>query len=167
MSEYHPELRTVPCRFLTFAGWLRGSLHVPPKVQLVDFLNRGEVLFRLTDASLPETLGVQPFFALQRSAVIAVIPEVADEKLPAMPVGALQEHPTSWLLPDGSVVHGTIGLLHGVRVSDHLMHRSGFVALREATVFERRTDGTTSIWPAVPWLGLQASRAIGASELAP
>ncbi len=165
MGEYHPELRSVPCRFLTFAGWLRGTLHVPPKVALVDFLNRGEVLFRLTDVTLPETQGVHPFFALERGAVLTVLAEDPLEPAPSAPVGALREHPTSWLLPGGVVVQGTLGLLHGVRVSDHLMHRSGFVVLREATIFERRPDGTMTLWPAVPWLALQASRAIGASEV--
>lgn len=166
MTDYHPDQRGIDCRILTFAGWVRGKLHVPVKANLVDYLNRGEALFRVTEAVLPEQTVTHRFFALERSAVIAVIPVDPSEQPPPVAPGSTRDHDTSWLLPNGSVVQGTLHLLQGVRVSDHLMHRIGFVVLRRATLFQKLGDGTASVEPEIPWLALQSNRAVGATEIA-
>ena len=165
MTEYQPDQRAVACRILTFAGWVEGKLHVPVKTPLVDYLNRGEALFRLTEARLPEQTERHGFFALERGAVILVVPLDPAEQPPPGRAASQRDHAVSWLLPSGSIVEGTLSLLEGVRVSDHLMHRTGFVVLRRATLYYRLPDGSASVEPSIPWVALQANRAVGASEI--
>ncbi len=158
------EQRGVLCRILTPAGYVDGTFHLPLKHNLVDALNRGETLFRLTQVRLPGSDGTVPFFALERGAVILVAPQDPKEQPPVAPHGALKDHQTWWLLHGGVVVEGTLTLLHGVRVSDHLLHRTGFVVLKNAVLRSRQPDGSYASTSLGPWVALQSSSAIGASE---
>ncbi|MBK7556270.1 MAG: hypothetical protein IPI55_17240 [Flavobacteriales bacterium] len=49
------------CRILTPAGYVDGTFHLPLKHNLVDALNRGETLFRLTQVRLPGSDGPVSF----------------------------------------------------------------------------------------------------------
>ena len=160
MTTAHPDQRAVPCRVLTPAGFLEATFHVALKSNLVDMLNRGDALFRLTQARLPTTPEPLPFFALERSAAVLVAPQGGHEQPPTPPHGALKNHHTWWLLHGGAVVEGTLTLLHGVRVSDHLLHRTGFVVLKDAVL---RVAGKENV-ALGPWVALQSASAIGASE---
>jgi hypothetical protein len=163
MTVNTPAKRLVACRILTYAGWLEGAIRVAPRVVLIEHLNRPEQLYRLVDVKLPGQTVVLPFFALTRSSTVAVVPMDAAEM--PQPVEGRKAHKTVWLLHDGIVVEGMLDLLEGVRVSDHLAHRTGFVALHDCTVYMPNSAGPTTVFPRVPFLALQTDRAIGTSEL--
>jgi hypothetical protein len=132
----------------------------------VENLNRPEPIFRLTDVRLPGQTTRHDFFALERAAVIAVIPaDGGGELFEAPGAGARAAHRTSWLLPNGAVVDGALDLMPGVRVSDHLVHRTGFLQLHDCTLFWRDEAGASCVEPQIPAIALHAGRAIGASEL--
>lgn len=155
--------RLVPCRILSYAGWIEGSMGVASRAALIDHLNRPEQLYRLVDAKLPGQTVVLPFFALTRSSTVAVVPMEPEEAAPV--IEGRKAHKTVWLLHDGIIVEGTLDLFEGVRVSDHLAHRTGFVALHDCTVYMPNTTGPTIVFPRVPFLALQTDRAIGTSEI--
>lgn len=155
--------RRVVCRILTYAGWLEGSLRISARIGLVDYLNRPNQLYRLVDVKLPGQTVQLPFFALTRAATVAVVPMDAAE-MPA-PVEGHQTHKTVWLLHNGIIVEGMLDLFEGIRVSDHLAHRTGFVALHDCTVYMPNAEGPTTVFPRIPFLALQTDRAIGASEI--
>lgn len=166
MSLYRPGQRTIRCRILTFAGWLEGTFHVPTKIGFLEFLDREAVLFRLSDVILPGQLRQHPFFALERSAVVGVVLPAGEPSVASRPPGAYATHRVAWLLGSGGVVDGEVELLEGIRVSDFLMHHTGFLPIERGTTFLRGEDGATE---AVPFscFALQASRAVGVSEIGP
>ena len=61
-------------RVFTPTGWVIGTVHVPDGVGLLPFLNGDEAFFRMTNVSLPEQPRTIPFLALQRKAVLIVVP---------------------------------------------------------------------------------------------
>lgn len=158
------EKRHVPCRIYTFAGWVSGALHVPVRVQLIEFLNHSGRIYRLTDASLPGMTTRERFFSLERSAAIAVVPDDPNELLGARVLGEQAPHRVVWLLASGSVIDGTMDILKGVRVSDHLIHNDDFAVLHDVTFFMRRA-ASTSVEPGLKAVALQPSRAVGCTEI--
>lgn len=164
MTTKKPEQRAVRCRIFTSAGWIEGALHVPVRVQLIEFLNHSGRIYRLTDVALPGITNRERFFALERSAAIAVVPDDAEELLGARVLGEQQAHRVVWLMASGTVFDGTIDILQGVRVSDHLIHNDDFVVLRDVTIFVRRAS-STSVEPGIRAVALQPNSAVGCSEI--
>lgn len=162
---YHPDQREIPCRVLTTAGWVSGRFHVPRKAHLLDQLNRDEPFFRLTSVSLPGDPGVHPFFALTRAGAIVVVPDEPEAPRSAANASSMARHGTRWLLDGGGIVEGTLSLLPGVRVSDHLMHRSGYVELSDCSLFLPDGKGSLTAELGIESLALQSARAIGVTEL--
>lgn len=163
MTAYATQFRSVPCRILSFAGWLEGCFQVASKVALIDHLNRPDILYRLTNARLPEQSVHLPTFALTRASTIIVIPLDVTE-IPA-PIEGRKVHKTVWLLQGGIIIEGSLDLFEGVSVTEHLAHRTGFVALHDCTLYVPSSDSPTRVVPRVPYLALQTDRAIGATEL--
>lgn len=163
MSSYQPDQRLVRSRIFTSAGWIEADMHVGRKTPLIDHLNRPESLFRLTNVILPGHENKEPFFALVRSSVAFVVPLDPTDFAP--PIEGKVTHRTVWLLRGGIVIEGQLDLHPGIRVSDHLEHRSGFIALHDCALYFPAQHGATTVVPRVPCLSLQTERAIGASEV--
>jgi len=119
-------------RLFTPAGWVIGTLHVPPGFGLLPFLNGGEAFFRMTNVSLPEQPRTIPFLALQRKAVLVVVPG-EDAVLGLHDVDHRARHEVACLF-DGGLVMGTLPLPKGVRVSDELMQSQEFLAIEDCTL---------------------------------
>lgn len=162
-QAYVPEQRAITCRILTFAGWIEGTFHVPAKNGFLEFLARDETMYRLTDVALPGQDRRHPFFALHRSAVVGVAPPAGEPVEVTLPPGKRVVHRVSWLLASG-VVDGDVELLENVRVSDFVMHHTGFTPLRDATVLLKNAEGGWDAEP-LPAFAVQANRAIGVSDL--
>lgn len=158
------EMREARCRLYTVAGWMHGTMHIPARVQLLEFLNHSGQIYRMTDVALPGRPSRERFFAVERSAIIIVIPDNPTEITGVRSIGARRSHHVLWLLPSGSALEGVMDILQDVRVSDHLIHNDGFVVLHGATFFER-VGASTMVEPGVAAVALQASRAIGVTEI--
>ena len=119
-------------RLFTPTGWVIGTLHVPKGVGLLPFLNGDEAFFCMTNVSLPEQPRTIPFLALQRNAVLIVVP---GEKvlLGVHEDNTRVRHEVACLF-DGGLVMGTLPLPKGVRVSDELMRSKEFFALEDCTL---------------------------------
>lgn len=118
-------------RIYTPTGWVIGTVHVPDGIPLLSFLNREESFFRMTNVSMPEQPRTIPFLALQRKAVLIVVPGEDERELVEGP--HLVRHEVACLF-DGGLVMGTLLLEEGVRVSDELMQSNQFFAIENCTV---------------------------------
>ena len=125
-----PSVTTV--RLFTPTGWVIGQLHVPEGVGLLPFLNSEEAFFRMTNVSLPEQPQTIPFLALQRKAVLIVVPG-EDALLGLHEHDKRVRHEVACLF-DGGLVMGTLPLPKSVRVSDELMHSEEFFAIEDCTL---------------------------------
>lgn len=125
-----PSVTTV--RVFTPTGWVIGRLHVSAEVGLLPFLNGDDGFFRMTEVSLPEQPQTIPFLALQRKAVLLVVP--GEDSLLGLHEGeGLVRHEVACLFA-GGLVMGTLPLPRGVRVSDELMLSNEFFAIEDCTV---------------------------------
>lgn len=109
-----------------------GTLHVPDGVGLLPFLNESESFFRMTNVSLPEQPRTIPFLALQRKAVLVVVP--GEDVLLGLHAHAEDVRHEVACLFDGGLVMGTLPLPRGVRVSDELMQSEEFFAIEDCTL---------------------------------
>ncbi len=162
-TSYVPDQRAIACRILTFAGWIDGTFHVPAKHGFLETLARGEEMFRLTGVLLPGQTSRHAFFAVHRAAVIGVAPPDGEPVALSLPAGARVTRRVSWLLASG-VVDGDLEVHESVRLSDFILHQTGFIPLRDATVMLRGEGGGWTAEP-VPLFAVQANRAIGVSEV--
>jgi hypothetical protein len=99
---------------------------------LLPYLNGDEAFFRMTNVSLPEQPSTIPFLALQRKAVLVVVPG-EDALLGIQDEGDRKRHEVTCLF-DGGLVMGTLPLPQGVRVSDELMQSQEFFAIEDCTL---------------------------------
>ena len=86
----------------------------------------------MTNVSLPEQPQSIPFLALQRKAVLVVVPG-EDALLGLHEDDRRKRHEVACLF-DGGLVMGTLPLPKGVRVSDELMHSQEFFAIEDCTL---------------------------------
>lgn len=125
-----PSVATV--RLFTPAGWVIGTLHVPAGMGLLPFLNGDEAFFRMTNVSMPAQPETIPFLALQRKAVLIVVPG-EDVMLGLDEDDGRARHEVACMFA-GGLVMGTLPLSEGVRVSDELMGSQEFFAIEDCTV---------------------------------
>lgn len=118
-------------RMYTPTGWVIGTLHIPEGVSLLSFLNGDDSFFRMTNVSLPEQPRTISFLALQRKAVLLIVPGEGSQP-DHEPRGRVM-HDIACLF-DGGLVMGTLALEKGVRVSDELMQSNEFFAIEDCTV---------------------------------
>ena len=160
MSTYRPTSRFIPVSVYTTAGWVTGNASAPPLQSVLDFLNQSKSFIKLTAVTLPSSATL-PFFALQRSAAILVIP-TADEKMPPA-VGTTSPRRVSILLETG-VMTGTIDIITNLRVSDYLMKHSDFLGLRDCEIHVAASGPAVDMPTSFPLVIVNAQRIIGASE---
>jgi len=125
-------LSTTTVRLFTPTGWVIGTIHLPGGVGLLPFLNGGEAFFRMTNVSLPEQPRTIPFLALQRKAVLIVVP--GEETLLGLDEHSQGVRHEVACLFNGGLVMGTLPLPKGIRVSDELMQSEEFFAIEDCTL---------------------------------
>ena len=117
----------------TTLGWLVGTLHLPEKLPLLEFLNAAsQTSFAMTDVVLGETN--LPFLALQRHSVIVVLTE-PDELIENIERSSARTtiHSVSCFFEKGMVM-GSLMLPSGTRVSDELLASPGFFVVGRCTI---------------------------------
>lgn len=127
-----PDHRLLAVRLLTSAGFIDGTLRVLRRAFLADLWDHAPDFVPLTDVQLPGLPERVPFFAVRRQDVVVLIPP-ADDALISQSRGHEVDHAMSALLPDRFVVGGTVGVLHDVRLSDHL-RKPVTIVVRDATL---------------------------------
>lgn len=137
MSRRESDVRQVPVQVLTTVGWLEATLVVPRIHSLFDWFEHAGPFVRFTGARFVGSAKVLPAMTLQRGAVILVVPRDPAQALLEEPQGRLRaEHQVACLTQLG-VLQGRLVTLTGVRVSDWLLHHSGFIALHDLRIQER------------------------------
>lgn len=107
-------------------------MHVPAGVGLLPFLNSDGAFFRMTNVSMPAQPKTIPFLAVQRKAVLIVVPG-EDAMLGLDEDDGRTRHEVTCLFA-GGLVMGTLSLPKGMRVSDELMESQQFFAIDDCTV---------------------------------
>ena len=129
-----PPMRVSSVNLLTDLGWCAGSLHVPGRQSLVDFLAPGNHIVKVTRARVPNEHERLPFIAFRRDAILVVEPTQADELIDTPGSGGrTSSHRVGCLLP-GGILHGTLEVLVNVRVSDFLRQQPGLAVLQDCTL---------------------------------
>lgn len=130
----NPPLRLATVNVLTDLGWCAGTLHVPGRQSLVDFLGPGTHIVKVSRVRVPEEKERIPFVAFRRDAIHVIEPTQADELVDtAGSVGRTSPHRVGCLLGEG-VLHGSVDVLINVRLSDFLRQQPGLVVLRECSL---------------------------------
>jgi len=159
-----PAQRKAPVRIYSTSGWIEGTLHVPQRLPLLDFLNEGRRFFTVTEVCLERGVNL-PFLALARSAIVFVEPQV-DELVEGSARSSVRTRvrQVSCLFPGGMVM-GAMALREDARVSDELLDSGRFFLVANCTV---GTDsaGSAPTMAATTHVLLQASKLIGVAEVA-
>ncbi|HEU4699287.1 MAG TPA: hypothetical protein VFS40_08910 [Gemmatimonadales bacterium] len=129
---FHPEQRRATAALLTDLGWCQGTLHLPPMQSLMDFLNSGSPIVKLTRARVPSPPEPFAFVAVRREAIHLVAPTMDELVETPGAIGHTTPRDVVVLLDAGRVT-GRLEVLRNLRVSDFLRQQMGLVALREAT----------------------------------
>jgi hypothetical protein len=128
-----PQLRLSTVNLLTDLGWCAGTLHVPGRQSLADFLAPGTHIVKVSRVRIPDEAERLPFIGFRRDAILVVEPTQTDELLEAGSVGRTSAHRVGCLLPAG-ILHGTLEVLVNVRVSDFLRQQPGLAVLRDCSL---------------------------------
>jgi hypothetical protein len=129
--EFVPEQRRATVTVLTPLGWVQGTLHMPPAQTLLDFLQSGSPVVKLTRARLPGQPEMVPFVALRTDAIAIVAPTIDELVEPGGVLGRTTPREVEIHLEAGRVA-GRIEVLVNLRVSDFLRQQAGLTTLRDA-----------------------------------
>jgi hypothetical protein len=163
MAEERPELRLVPVRALTAAGWITGTLHVPVAMPLLDFLEEPRAFVSLSDVRLP--VGTElPFFALATSAIVLLQPKPEELVEAVVRTSGRSRLRRVSCLFEGGLVLGTLALPADRRVSDELLAAKGFVVLGHCTIGVDHPSRVPSMEAGIHVL-VHAPRLIGVTEM--
>jgi hypothetical protein len=155
-GPYKPPQSTLAALVRTVAGRLHATFHIPKGHSFADHLARF-AFWNLTDVTLPGAKERLSFFALRSAAALIVVPEGDEAALQLAPLhGSTKKHRIACLLQLGTVT-GDIELLPNVRVSDYVLHHTGFFCLRDA---ELAGEGSK-----LPFAMVNAAALVGVSEL--
>jgi hypothetical protein len=127
VNVYHPPQRAVGAWVLSVTGWIRCTFHLPEPLAFDDFLQHGRPFLPLTDVGLGPGAPL-PFLALRAAAAHLVAPDPPEERLHLPAQKGTSTRDLSVYL-ERVAVHGTLRLRAGLRTSDFLVHRDGWVAL--------------------------------------
>lgn len=164
-KELWVEKLTIPSNIYTPLGWISAIFHLAEKRTLVDMLNGTRGFFTLTEVRLPNQKEVVPFFALQRDAAYLIIAKPQDELLESrQPNMEANVRRISCMLSLGVVV-GDISTVSNARVSDYLMHHTGFFVMRNCTSTLWQAKGESATPPVVPVALVNGHRVIGVADM--
>ena len=153
----------VPCEMFSTAGWIKGTFMIPKLRNILDYFNQNHEFLKVKNVYLPGLEKEIPFFAIQKSAIILVLPApTADVAVTPATAGERKAREVSGAFNSG-VVSGSIEILGGVRVSDFLMQNAAFFALTQCSVFIR-SSGPAEVRHNIPHVLVNAPRIIGVSE---
>ncbi len=127
-----PQQRLVPAGFYTRAGWVTGNLHIPEAGLLLASIERVEEFYKLTDVQFAGIEHREPFFALQRDALVFLVPDGDGLRISEPPADARREMVS--VLFDNGIVIGQLKLAARTRLSDYLQSRSGFIHLKHCEI---------------------------------
>lgn len=133
MEAERPAQRKAPVRVYTRAGWIEGTLHVPEKQPLLDFLNAGQDFYTMTDVRLASGTKLS-FLALARSGILFVEPTTEEMVETVQRTSTRTKLRQVSCLFDGGMVMGTLAMPSELRVSDELMQSQAFVVLGNCTI---------------------------------
>ena len=156
--------RKVSADLLTTLGWLNGTLHVPSHLSLEEHLAGGSDQLIVTGVAVPNEPDRLRFVALRRNAVLVVAPALPEEREdPEAEFSTARE--VACLLP-GSMLRGTLRVLHHLRLSDHLRQASQLLTLRHCLLAPygatANSPGARTLHTAV----VNLSHVVGVSEQA-
>lgn len=129
--DFVPEQRRATVSVLSSLGWISGTLHLPPMQSLVDFLQSGSPVVKVTRARVPMQAELVPFVALRADAIAIVAPTIDELVETEGAMGRTTAREVELLLESGRMT-GRIAVLVNLRVSDFLRQHTGLVVVRDA-----------------------------------
>jgi hypothetical protein len=148
---------------LTDAGWVQGKLHVPERSRLLDFFDHAPEFVALTEVQAEGRDAPLPFLAVQRRAVLFLIPP-EDELPPEEPLARPTKGQSMACLLRGGWLSGRVRAPLEMRLSDYLGHHPGFVVLYDAHVIVRDPWSQEVVELRAPRLLLNSKVVVGATD---
>jgi hypothetical protein len=165
LGGYRPEQQAIPARIFTTAGWVSGHIHAPKRQVWLDHVNSCGPWIKLTEAKLPGREALASFFALARTSAVLIQPTTPDPKSAVQAIiGETAVHQVDCLL-DVGVVSGTLELSPSIRVSDHLVRKTDFMALRDCDLQLFGRFGEATLEMKLPLAFVNCGRIVGVSEM--
>lgn len=163
MKQYTPpSSREIAARLFTTAGWIDGIFLVPAKRSLTDYSNQPHDFFKLKDVTLPGLKEPIPFFALQRNAVILMVPASTEEGVDST-IGTAKDDKDVSCAIDQGVISGALSVASGLRMSDFMIKPQPFFYLKDCTLF-LRNSGAPQITRNMPMIIINRTKIVGVSE---
>jgi hypothetical protein len=163
---YQTAKRQLRVQMLTRIGWLEGTLHLPERAFLGDYLTHAPEFLTLTDVTSPTRPEPLPYFSLSHDA-LRVVTVPPGEKIGAeREQGVTTSHEVHVVL-DAGTISGSIEALRDTRVSDFFAHRRGFVPLANAKMKIISVGGAPPVSQDCEMVLVSADHLIGVGELRP
>jgi hypothetical protein len=113
---------------------MEAVFEIPRLQNFFEWLDHSGAFLRVASVRLPDGRSTHQNFALQRHAVLAVLPLDAKEAEHGwMPAARQVVHDVSCLATFG-VLHGRLHAYAGMRLADYLLHHAGFIVLHDCRV---------------------------------
>lgn len=157
------QIRLVPARVLTQAGWLVGKMHVAAEWRLINFINNVPEFFSIEDVVIEGRPRVFSLFTLQRSAIQFIVVESDPDKEIDGNLRNQIEHPIGCLLRNG-VLLGVLSVPRGVRLSDFLSRQKGFLLVKDVHFHLQNPWEKRVIDHREPFVLLNPEAVVGISE---
>ena len=152
-------------QLLTRVGWLTGTLHMPERARLGDFLTAAPAFLTLTDVRSPLKREPIPFFSLSNSALrVVTLPPAEIPTTPERDVSPTKRHRVFVVLDTGTIT-GEIEALANTRVSDFFAHRRGFVPIFKAKLEIGPIAGAPAVSQNCDCVLVSADHLVGVGEL--
>ena len=155
--------RQLTVNVFTAAGWIAGTLRLPPEVRIADHLNIAPEFFPLTDVFMEAHSKEMPFFAMRRDAIHFMTIDVPDEINGVDDPTVYDEHKVDFLTTFGRM-RGKVYTRQGVRLTDKFMKDNYFVATYNCRYEIRHPKEKDTDRAKVNFLLIGTDQVIGFSE---
>ena len=155
--------RQLTVKVFTSAGWLAGTLRIPPKVRIADHMEIANEFLPLTDVFMEAHSKEVDFFALKRDSIDFIIFEYQESRKAVEDRSNCDEHRVEFLTTFGRI-RGKVYTRESLRLSDRMSADDSFVSVYDCRYEIRHPKDMDTDKGKEDFILLSTSEIIGFSE---
>lgn len=132
MKNVEAGKRIVPAQVLTTAGWMTMDFLVLERGYFHDLMESVPEFYTVRNASMIGIETTAEYFALQRDALVLVVPDEDDGRLEAERRNTRTER--VFVLLDSGIVEGDLEIQENIPLSHYVTRQDGLLLLRNCTL---------------------------------